>query len=449
MKIVVFEKARELGILNETDAGNITFEYNDDVVPDDYMPSMVEKKNIFGRELPHVFEALLPEDGKIDIIRAQHDISHKIGIFLYLEGIQGSFEFVKFEDKDSYIPKKTDKIIYQDDKKEILNNDYLFPNELNFKLDIDEDTLSKYEKHNVTAMGLSGYQNKLGVSIDFANGIITHDDASPYFMKPYKKEYVEYDFKTRGAQDYIPYISINEHLFMTMARDIGLDVPWSALIRGDKDYHYIVKRFDRNQNGSLDHFDSAVLLGILSEKKYDTTYEKVFDALNEKISHEEMIKAYKFLVYSVIIAHGDLHAKNISIIRSHNMPGKKFENFLSPLYDVSTTAIYKFVNDKQIGLKIDGKNKNIRRKTLVDFAKRYKIEKDLADKIIDEVVDFFVNDFKKYVDLLTGSMQSLQFHESKYSSKNLKVILYKYYDKRVRYIDQNIKKVTKDVKDIF
>ncbi|MCF6172202.1 MAG: HipA domain-containing protein [Campylobacteraceae bacterium] len=319
MKIIVYEKGRILGYLTQNDNNNIIFEYNSTVSERNYIPSLEDKISIFEENLPAVFEALLPEDGKIDYIKATNNIKNKIEILLYLDGVHGSFEFIEEGNAKDYIPPTKETIYYERDKVAILDNDYKFPNILDFSLDIDKGILDKYGKHDAKVIGLSGYQNKFGVDIDFSAKSITHNDKAIYFMKPYNEEYTKFDFKRAKTQAYIPFLSINEHLFMTMARDLGFDVPWSAIIKAGQDYHYIIKRYDRYKKGSLDHFDSAVFLNLASSTKYDTTYEKVFDKLNENLSRSQMKKAFKFLVYSIVISHGDFHAKNISIIKSHNV----------------------------------------------------------------------------------------------------------------------------------
>ena len=64
------------------------------------------------------------------------------------------------------------------------------------------------------------------------------------FTKSYSKYYTTY-VPNDKERSYIPYLLINEHLFMTLARDFGFSVQYNAIIKHSSDYHYIIKRFDR------------------------------------------------------------------------------------------------------------------------------------------------------------------------------------------------------------
>ena len=343
MKLYVIEKNRLLGILHEDDKGYITFKYSPTIDKSEYLPSLEKKENKTKDTLPPIFEALLSEGGKIDTIKVKHGTRYTIEVLLYLKGIHGSFQFLNEKKFSHFKESSHSEIIFKRDKTAILDSQYAFPNILEYSLDIDREILSEHGKIDIKVMGLSGYQNKFGVKLNHDLQKITHDDDSNYFMKPYNPEYITYNFKALKTTAYIPFLAINEHLFMTMARDIGFDVPWSAIVQDGKDFHYIIKRFDRYNNASIDHCDAGVLMNLLSGEKYKPTFEKLFVALKEHLSMQELFKAYKFIIFSIIIAHGDLHAKNISIIRSHNQIKGDLEYFLAPLYDVSTTCLYKSV----------------------------------------------------------------------------------------------------------
>ena len=55
-----------------------------------------------------------------------------------------------------------------------------------------------------------------------------------------------------------------------------------------------------------------------SDQKYKVTMKDVMETAKEYISKEQLVELYRFIVFSVVIGHGDLHAKNISLIYSSN-----------------------------------------------------------------------------------------------------------------------------------
>ena len=152
------------------------------------------------------------------------------------------------------------------------------------------------------------------VNIDTDNKkIVLDDSAHAYILKPYSKPKANKD-----NENYFPHISLNEHLFMSFAKNtLGFRVPYSAIVKNenDEEYHYIVKRFDRFGLHRYAKSTFAVFLGLRSDKKCDRSSEKVLERVaKEVISPHERMELLKYYVYSVIIQHEDMHTKNLSLI---------------------------------------------------------------------------------------------------------------------------------------
>ena len=449
MKVYVISKNTPIGILEENEYGLITFEYLDSVTKNDYLPGLNKNKTNSQKLLFPIFDALLPEDGKVDAIKSTYDVAYEIEVLLHLESIHGAFTFLSEENYATYTPSKFVEIDFLRDKKKILDSDYSFPNLLDYTIDIEDNSLYETVERKGKVIGLSGFQNKFSIHINNATTTITQCEDSNYFMKPYNKSYAVYNFKTAKTKLYAPYLALNEHLFMTMARDLGFDVPWNALIKDKIDFHYVIKRFDRFKGSSIEHYDLGALMGLHSSDKYNPTYEKIFRVLREKLDDTELLKAFKFIVFSAVIGHGDLHAKNISVIRSNNKRDIEIRYLFSPLYDVSTTGIYKDLKGKDLGLKLDGHDKKIKLKQFLAFGKTLGFNKEVLMVEIDQVVDYFVNRFNDYIMALPESVQLLPFTISRYSKRTLKEIFMRYYKERIDYINEYIKKVIARPKDIF
>ena len=436
--IYVVKNNKLLGVLTQASNGNITFEYDDSIKKEHYLRGLQEKINS-SKVLFPVFENMLPEHEQKNLFLEKYNITNDIDILAYLDNIHGTFEFYTEDSYKTFIPKEYEEFIYNEKIDEILCNDYTFPNILSeYSLNIDTNILYPTELVNSKVIGLSGFQYKFSVIIDETTKIITHDSSksSSYFMKPYSKYQSTYNFKDKD-KSYIPYLLINEHLFMTLARDFGFKVPYNAIIKHDTDYHYIIKRYDRYNDNKIDHTEILTLMEKVSTEKYSVTMQELFEIAKEYIDKEEKLVLFKFIIFSLIIAHGDLHAKNLSLINKSNNSEEELKQ-LSPFYDISTTKIYKDTKENDIGLKIINKKKNIDRTLLLKFAEVIGIERSCAEIYIDEVCTRFIDTFLDYIDKLPNGIKGLPFNTSQYSKSTLENIFKKYYNERVSYIKNKL-----------
>lgn len=455
MNIFVIKNNKFLGTLKEKD-GIFFFNYAEDIKPDGYLLGLENIKNK-SNELFPIFENLIPESEIVKNIKHKHAIKHTIGILLYLDNNNGSFEFYNKEDFESLTLNEDNVVCYESIKDKILQSNYTYPNILkDYKfINIDNAKLHPKELSKLaqdSAIGLSGVQYKFAVDLDHNNSQIkiTENKNDMYFIKPYNIQ--RCTFKKRGNNDnYIPYLLINEHLFMTMARDFGFEVPYNAIIKDGVDYHYIIKRYDNYCGIKFDHTDFLTFIGKTSRHKYEINLkeleENIFDLLDEK----NMLILYKFFVFSVIIGHGDLHAKNLSLIYKSNSLYEK-ELTLSPFYDIATTKIYgKNVDSRDIGINIASKTKKfINIKDLIEVAVKMNITKAMANSIIEDYALNFLNNFKKvYIDNLPMEIKSLPFYRlNGYGNPDtLEVVLLKYLNNRKKdikkYLGIEIKKEEK------
>ena len=132
--------------------------------------------------------------------------------------------------------------------------------------------------------------------------------------------------------------------------ELDFNVPYTSLVKGEKEFHYLTKRYDRYENYKYHQKDFAQYLGIESTQKYKTTSEALFTKLNEIIySEDEKFNALRFYFYSSLIMHSDLHAKNIAAL---NIGREK--NILVPLYDVISVGVY-YKNSDALALSINSR----------------------------------------------------------------------------------------------
>ncbi len=366
------------------------------------------------KEIPAIFEENIPEGINREILEINTKISDEFELLLTLEDNIGDLRFSKTTDLVHSQLKKgqtylslLDEILAKNKKIELLEG---------FKIDIEEQILFP-ENYDISKLqikksdGISGFQYKKLVHINFEDKVIRAEgnNSKNYILKPYSK--LKADPKN---EHYFPHISVNEHLFMSFAKnELDFRVPYSAIIKrdGDEEYHYIVKRFDRYNTYKFNKATFAPFLGLTSEKKYDTSSEKLFKriALELKNSKERM-ELLKHYVYSVIIVHEDMHTKNLSLIF------EKEKVFFAPLYDIACTGIYDTSKAYDSHISINGKQSNIRPN---DF------------KILCKILDIKFTDFKseakkialKYAQKLPeyfdelDKLENINFYKSKIRKK--------------------------------
>ena len=142
--------------------------------------------------------------------------------------------------------------------------------------------------------------------------------------------------KAEGS-DY-PGLARNEFLCLSVAREVGLDVPdfWLS----DDSLLLIVSRFDRTPDGmALGFEDMAVLTGRGTARKYEGSYEMVAKAVSiftaEAASHE-LRHLFARVALSCKLRDGDAHLKNFGLLYEHPAGPRR----LAPVYDVVCTDIY-------------------------------------------------------------------------------------------------------------
>jgi len=284
-----------------------------------------------------------------------------------------------------------------------------------FTIDIKDEILfpdgydiSKQEMKK--AHGISGFQYKKLVNVDFENKVVRLDDsAHAYILKPYSKQKANKD-----SENYFPHISLNEHLFMSFAKNtLGFRVPYSAIVKNqeDEEFHYVVKRFDRFGLHRYAKATFAVFLGLRSENKYDTSSEKLFERIaKELISPKERMELLKHYAYSVIIQYEDMHTKNLSLIYDKDLV------FFAPLYDISCTGMLDGVKRYDSHMSINGKQSNIRPNDFKLLCKILKIDFKEFKSEASKIAKLYETELPSYIEEIKA-LGSIPFYKKKLKTK--------------------------------
>jgi serine/threonine-protein kinase HipA len=133
----------------------------------------------------------------------------------------------------------------------------------------------------------------------------------------------------------------NEDACMTLAQKCGLRTPRHRVQGGA----YIVERFDRDSSEGvlrkLHVEDMLQIMNLFPSSKYAHDFLELCRAMESLgVSKAGILDAIRLYAFSYIVGNGDLHAKNVSLIRNPN--GQWVP---SPIYDVVSTLPYKRILD--------------------------------------------------------------------------------------------------------
>lgn len=133
----------------------------------------------------------------------------------------------------------------------------------------------------------------------------------------------------------------------------------------------VVERFDIRENGSdprrLAMEDFCSILGVPAEDKYKGTIERMARALRALSTDptEDIAELFGRALFSWLIADGDMHLKNIAMLKIAAPRARVFESVrMAPLYDALTTRVFPGLHNDHMALKLAGKDDRLH---LADF----------------------------------------------------------------------------------
>jgi serine/threonine-protein kinase HipA len=154
-------------------------------------------------------------------------------------------------------------------------------------------------------------------------------------------------------------VSENEFSMMTLARQVGIDVPEIQLLRLDQIERlpegvgrlegaaYAIKRFDRLETGERLHIeDFAQVFGVYPEEKYDrASYRNIAQVIWRETGEAGLAEFIRRLVFNALIGNADMHLKNWSLLYRDGL-----NPTLAPAYDFVSTIAY--IPDEKAALKV-------------------------------------------------------------------------------------------------
>lgn len=218
-----------------------------------------------------------------------------------------------------------------------------------------------------------------------------------------------------GSPEY-PNLVENEAACLSLAKKCGLPVNNHKIVHDPRgESALLVRRFDREWDAEakrlrrLHQEDACQFLDRYPADKYRLSLQEIAKGVQELCASPtiEILSLLRLKAFSYLCGNGDLHAKNISLLRETSLDAAMR---LSPAYDLVCTFLY---GDDSMALAMDGKTKNLKRKTFVDFGARFELPPASVESMLDRLSTLFA----KHQDLL------FSFPLAQQKEKNLRALI--------------------------
>lgn len=213
---------------------------------------------------------------------------------------------------------------------------------------------------------LSGVQIKAPMSL-LADGVLVPavDQPFTHILKP------------AGAAGFET-LPIVEWLCLELGRAAGFDVPSAALLEMPDGMPpaLVVERFDIRRGVEdqrrLAMEDFCSILDLPTSSKYDGTIERMAKGLRSLSTDPtaDLDILYRRAIFAWLIADGDMHLKNLAMLKMAEAGAKAFTSVLfAPLYDAVTTRVFPGLGTDRMALKLNGKDDRLGKQDFLAVAR--------------------------------------------------------------------------------
>jgi serine/threonine-protein kinase HipA len=171
-----------------------------------------------------------------------------------------------------------------------------------------------------------------------------------------------------------------EWCYAQMAREAGITMAETHLLRDADLAHFMTRRFDRESAPHPHMHSLAGMQHVDFNEQYQVAYETYFDTIRLlEIGQEAINQAFRRMVFSVSTINFDDHPKNFAFLMSRD---GRWE--ISPAYDVAYAEGKAWTRQHQMSM--NGKFSNITRADLRQIADNFDIPVH-GKEIVDEVIE--------------------------------------------------------------
>lgn len=169
------------------------------------------------------------------------------------------------------------------------------------------------------------------------------------------------DWIVKLPSDVYPSMPANEHMMMTWASSVGIDIPDHRLVTAenlhglpdgliaDGEHAFAVRRFDRTPNERVHQEDFAQVLDAIPAAKDRGSQEMIGRVILDECPVADFHEYIRRLVFCVVSGNTDEHLKNWTI----QYPDTRSAH-LSPAYDLSAVTSYPLFRHDRLTLPIAG-----------------------------------------------------------------------------------------------
>jgi serine/threonine-protein kinase HipA len=216
-----------------------------------------------------------------------------------------------------------------------------------------------------------GARPKIMIGRNAATGVLVED-----IGKGLPEGFEPWIAKFRSTASDHAHIGAEEYAYSLMAKACGVDMPETALLKGDKGNYFAVKRFDRTAAGRV-HVHTACGLLHASHRYSSIDYTKLLTLTlrltRDKTQVEQM---FRRMVFNVLARNRDDHTKNHAFRMSPDGVWTP-----TPAYDLTLSAGMNGEHTLEIG----GEGAKPGWPHVVEEAKRASISKGDAEAIFQKV----------------------------------------------------------------
>lgn len=197
----------------------------------------------------------------------------------------------------------------------------------------------------------------------------------------------------KGSSEKMPFVALNEHLCMEVARRTGYATPATQV--SDDGQVLIVERFDIDPaTGQRFGFeDCCSLLGLPPEEKYQSTWERVARLVAENVAKDLLRQSREQLAVTLLLTYAlgnaDCHTKNLALLYSSEEDVR-----MAPIYDMLTIRAYDRYAANPPGMFMDGRKTWTPKKALWRYLQQFLEidpagQRELVDKVCDSTSSVF------------------------------------------------------------
>jgi serine/threonine-protein kinase HipA len=280
--------------------------------------------------------------------------------------------------------------VFNEETNEILEIKSLYKQTKSIIQNNPNDFTSEWIKHASSFASAGGARPKVLISWNQEKNLIKSKDCNE---KGFEEWLLKFDERVSNPDNYYGFMQL-EYLYMSMAKEVGINVPEIELIyTNDNLIHYAIKRFDRKKGKKFHLHTLASMEHINFNLPAHYSYSNALKLTDFLTNDFEQVKElFKRMIFNIIGRNQDDHAKNFSFVMDENGLWS-----LSPAYDI--TYAYGSGYTKAHQMTINGKTSDITLKDIYNIAEAFDIPKKEVNLIIESIGDKFLEFKKRALDL--------------------------------------------------